>query len=205
MQPNQDPDLYPIDYLNQISPAEQQRGPSSRLMIIALVVGVLAVITFIFILFSGGGSSSLDSQATSLDARLTTLKTIVDAQHKTIRENDLRSANSSLSVFLSSAQSELKAPLSGISSKVGKSDKKQSAAEKAYADKLTATFTDAALAGTFDRVYAREMTYQIDILVSIMQDIYDKTKNKSLQTILEKTDNSIQPIKKVYSEFAATK
>ena len=70
-------------------------------------------------------------------------------------------------------------------------------------EKLKTTLEDARLNATFDRTYAREMSYQLETVAALMKDIYTNTNSKSLKTFLEATDNNLQPIKQQLAEFNA--
>ena len=70
-------------------------------------------------------------------------------------------------------------------------------------EKLIQRLEDARLNAVFDRVYAREMNYQLDTVVTLMKKIYKQTKSKSLREFLVNSEKNIQPLKKQLSEFNA--
>jgi hypothetical protein len=203
MDPNQNPNqnTYSIDYLNQIAPQEKKPGMSNKLFLFIAAGGLLlAIIAGIFIL-SGAGSAGPTQKMKTLSARLTGLQTISDKAQKNIKNGELRSANSSLTIFLTGANAAIVTPLSKNGIDVKKIDKAIIAKESGAA--LTKKLEDARLNAVYDRTYAREMGYQLDTIASLMKDILQSTNSASLKEFLIKTDTNLLPIKKEFKEFSA--
>ena len=200
---------YPIDYLNQISPvAQKSAGPSPKLLLIAIITCVVVAIGFVILMLTNGSgqSTKLTYKAEELSTRLETMKELVDTNHKNIHDNSLRTQNSTLSIFLSSTMAETKDPLSSIAPNIGKKPTKEiTTSEEKLSTDLQAKLDDSQLAGTFDRTYAREIAYQIDLLIGLMNEVYTKTNNDQVHESLEKLSKSIVPIKKAMSTFSADK
>jgi hypothetical protein len=198
-QPSQDPNQYPIDYLNRIAP-EQKRATMSNKLVFALIGGVILVaIIALFAMMSGGSGPTQKMQ--TLAARMQTLEKISSDAQKKIKSGDLRSTNSSLTIFLTNANRDITDPLKKDGVDVKKLDKNIVAKEKG--EKLTQKLEDARLNAVFDRTYSREMTYQLETVAALMKDIYSSSKSKSLRDYLKKTDEGLQPLKKQLSEFNA--
>lgn len=199
MNPDQNP--YPIDYLNQIAPETPKQGMNNKLffmligggLLIAIIVGILALTS---------GSSGPTQKMQTLAARMITLQTISSDAQKNIKSNQLRTTNSTLSLFLTNANRDIAEPLSKNGVDVKKIDKSIQTKEKG--EKLTAKLEDARLNATFDRIYASEMNYQLETTAALMKEIYTSTGSKSLKEFLEKTDDNLQPIKKQLADFNAT-
>ena len=68
-------------------------------------------------------------------------------------------------------------------------------------EKILAKLEDARLNAIYDRSYARELSYQLETTMSLMRQIYNKTKNKDLKTFLEESYNNLEPIQKQFSDF----
>ncbi len=200
---------YPIDYLNQIAPAAQKSaGPSPKVFLIAIIAFVVVAVGFVILmLLNGSGQSTkLTYKAEELNARLETMKKIVDDNHDEITDNTLRTQNSTLSIFLSSTIAETTDSLSSIAPNIGKKPTKEiTVSEEKLSTDLQAKLDDSQLAGTFDRTYAREIAYQIDLLVGLMNEVYTKTNKEDVRSALEKLNKSILPIKKAMSTFSAAK
>ena len=198
---NPDQNQYSIDYLNQIAPEPKKPGLSNKLFLLIAGGGLLlAVIAGIFIFTSGGSAGPKDKMQT-LAARMETLHTIASKAQKNIKSSDLRSTNSNLVIFLTNANRDIVDPLAANGVDMKKPNKEIVAAEKGEA--LSEKIENARLNAVFDRVYSREMGYQLDTIAALMQDIHSKTKSKSLQEFLVKTDANLQPIKKQLTEFNA--
>ena len=193
---------YSIDYLNQIAPAPQKQGLSSRMFLMVIGGGILLVaIVGLLMAFSGGGSGPTQKMQT-FAARVQTLGKIVTSAQKNIKSNDLRGANSNLSIFLTNTGQGMTDPLEKNGISLTKLDKNIVAQENG--DALTAKLEDARLNAVFDRTYAREMSYQLTTLKALMNSIFMNTKSKSMKDFLETTNDSLVPIKKQFDTFNAT-
>jgi uncharacterized protein (UPF0333 family) len=199
MQPDQHE--YPIDYLNQIAPEEKKPLMNGR--VILVIVGVLVILAAVvgfLVLVSGGGAS--DSQKLqTLSARMQTLEKISKAAEKNIKSGTLQSTNSTLSLFLTNANRDIVTPLKNNNIKATNLDK--SIVKKEDGSKVNAALENARLNAVFDRTYAREMSFQLDTLASLMKQIYTTTKSKSLKEFLLSTDTNLKPIRTQLADFNA--
>ena len=200
MQPDQNE--YPIDYLNQIAPEQKKPGLGNKafFMIIGIGVFLAAVVGVLMLLSSGGGASSSEKLQT-LSARMQTLQKISDTSEKSIKSSKLRTTNSTLNLFLTNANHDIEDPLLKNGVKPSALDKKIVGKENGA--EMIATLEDARLNATFDRIYAREMSFQLNTLASLMKEIYTTTKSKSLKEFLVTTDNNMKPIRTQLAEFNA--
>lgn len=198
MQPDQN--QYPIDYLNQIAAQPQKPTMNSKLVFVLIGAVVLLIIIAVFALSNSGGSGPTQKMQT-LAARMQTLQKITSDAQKNIKNGELRSTNSNLTLFLTNANRDIAEPLkkNGVDSK--KIDKKVTTQENGEA--LTKKLEDARLNAVFDRTYSREMTYQLETVVVLMKDIYESSKSKSLKDFLVTTDKGLEPLKKQMSAFNA--
>lgn len=192
---------YPIDYLNQIAPQAKKPGPSNRILVlVAIIGGVLALIIGFVMLMSSGSGPTNASQ--TLAARLQTLQTVSEKSQKNIKSSTLRGINSNLSIFLTSANRDIVAPLAAADIDVKALDKTILAKENG--DTLSASLEDARLNADFDNTYAREMSFQLATVEAVMGDIYEKTKSEAMKKFLLDTNDNLQPIKKQLDEFNNT-
>ncbi len=200
--PQQQQPEYSIEYLNQISgdTTPQSTGPSKIVMMIAGAVGLIAIIFFAFIIFSGGPSAS--DKATNVYLRLKTLQNLASQEQKTLRNNDLRAINSGLSLQLTNAISDMEAPLASLGVTPKKISKSQVATEKTYQTTLQSEFEDATLNVQLDNTYAREMSYQLETLHSMMLSTYKATNSKALKDSLNSTDKQLAPFIEKLSTFS---
>lgn len=205
-QPQPQPDSqqqpeYSIEYLNQISGANaaQTGGPSKLVMIIAGVVGLLAVLLFAVMLFASGPSAS--DKATDVYLRIQTLESLASESQDDLRNNDLRAINSGLALQLANSLNDLQTPLGNVGVDAGKISKDSSSAENAYAASIQSDFDDAKLNVQLDNTYAREMSYQLETLRAMMQSTYDATNSASLKEALDNTDKQLAPFREKLADF----
>jgi len=199
---NQNQPQYSIDYLNQIAPASKKPGMDNKKFLLLAGGGILLAIIVGFLVLVSSSASGPKEKMETLAARMQTLKKIADTAQKNIKSSELRSTNSSLTIFLTNANRDVAAPLAANGVDVKKENKKITAAENGA--KLTAKLEDARLNAVFDRTYAREMGYQLETVTVLMRDIYKNTKSKSLKEFLENTNANLQPITKKMENFNAT-
>lgn len=202
--PNQPQQDMSIDYLNQIAPPlKQSRKPGKLLLIIFILLGLLVVVGIVAIVLSGGRTST-PVKASQLSARMDMLAKLSREQHRYLRDNDLRATNTAYTLFLANAVTDLKAPLAaaGLEKETTKSI---TAGEKTYSAELGTKFEDARLNVMLDDTYARQMTYELEVVQTMMRSIYNATDSQDLRSYLESADNNLVPIAKEFSEFSVTK
>jgi predicted outer membrane protein len=192
---------YPVDYLNQIATQPQKPGLSNKrfFMIIAGAVGLILIAVIAMIAFSGVSGPKENMQ--TLAARLQTLQTVASDSQANIKSGDLRSTNSNLVIFLTNTNRDIKEPLAASGVDAEKLDEKIVAQESG--EELSADLEDARLNATFDRTYAREMSYQLDTISVLIREIYNSTNNDSFKTFLENTNANLEPLREQFSDFNA--
>lgn len=199
MQPNDQPQ-FSIDYLEQISSAPKKPGMKDKLFPIVVIAGlVIVVLVGLFTLLDTGGGNQSDMMR--LAARLKTLQTVTDSSQNTIKSNDLRSTNTNLSLFLTNTNRNIVSPLQANGISVGKLDPKITASEDGSG--LKARLEDARLNAVFDRTYAREMSYQLEALAALMQQVETNTKSQSLKKFLTTARSQLEPLGKQFADFTA--
>ena len=194
----------PIDYLNQIAPAQQKPKVNKRalLFMVLLIGGVLAiVVSFLVFISNHSGGPKADMQ--TLTIRMQALQKISDSSQKNIKSSELRSINSNLRSLLSNANRDIVAPLEANKVDVKKLDKSLVAKEKT--DTLAADLEEARLNATFDDTYAREMSFKLSTLSILMESIYNSSSSKSMKEFLVATDDNLQHIKTQLEEFNSTR
>ena len=196
---NPEQNQYPIDYLNQIAPQQKKPVMNTKIVIALIAGGLLVAVIALFALNSGGAGPVQKMQ--TLAARLQTLQAVSSKAQKSIKSGDLRSINSNLTIYLTNTNRDIVGPLGKNGVDIKKLDKSIVAAEKG--EKLSQTLENARLNATFDRTYTREMSYQLDTIAALMQDIYHSSNSKTLKDFLTTTDGNLQPIKKQLAGFNA--
>lgn len=193
-----------IDYLDQIAPETRTKGPSTRLILIGIIVAALLSI-FLFIGIALSSRPSTSEQMMKLYARLSTLQTITSKEQSFLKDTQLRTANSSLSLLLTNSIRDIGATLTTGSEKSAKVPQQLTANEKAYGQKLTDKFTDAKLNVELDSTYAREMAYQLSLVNTMMKSLYNSSSAKSTKDLLQQTNSTLMPLQQTFSDFSGSK
>ena len=175
------------------------RGLVAIALIAVVVVSILALVL-----------SAVNAQqrgpAQQMGARLvSTAKISTDAQ-KNLKSSELRSLNSSLRLVLTNANRDSAEPLSRIDVNVTKIDGGVQAAETARTTAITNRLEDARLNAIYDRTYAREMSYEVATLMTLLQQVYKQTNSESLKKFLDTTYKNLEPTQKAlaaYNEVAS--
>lgn len=194
---------FPVDYLNEIAP-KQQPVQMNRFAVFGLIGGVL-LLAFAIVMMMVNSQPNYTKQAQSTLARIETLQAATKEQQSRLTENELSSMNTTLTTSLGSMGTELKSSLKDAKIKtelVGDAKK----TEKAYSDKLSKTLEDAYLTGSLDRVYAREMSYQLSILKSYLQKLKTASGNrKAIADYVATNSKTLDAATKSFSNFTSTK
>ncbi len=202
MQPQQPPTLsptpLPTDYLDQIASPQKASGISSRLFFIIIGAALVLVIGFIILLFSGANTPK-SASTERLALRLQTLQKVSQSAHKNIKSSTLRSINSNLTVSLINSNRDIATPLKAAKIDLKKTDKKLTAEENG--DTLNATLEKARLNVDFDNTYAREMSYELERTIVLMNGLLKTTRSISLKTFLQSSTKDLSTLQKQFSTY----
>lgn len=200
MQPNDDNQQPPADYLDRIAPkATPKKGFLNKRPILIGSFGL--IIIMIIVLTAGVLMGRIDSTE-KLAARLITTESIADGATSKIKSTQLRALNSELKLYLTNTIRDIEPILTKDNIKIKKLNKKVTVAESG--EKMLATLEDARLNAIYDRTYAREMAYQLDTILTLMHQISSSTRNKDLQSFLENSQKNLEPTQKQFADFNAT-
>lgn len=202
--PSGQPIDYSIDYLNQIAQPTTPTSKKSIFLIWAIIgLSVVAAAVMIFSMLTSRPSSMERTAAVYL--RMETLKDVSEKQHRYLGSNQLRVNNRNSITFLTNAIRDIEQPLSAAGITKSKISKDVVGLENKLTDDLNSEFDDARLNTILDRVYTREMTYQLGVLQSMMTGLESQSSNPELKSYVETTKNNLAPVIRTFSEFAATK
>jgi len=192
-----------VDYLNQIAPqAPKRKIPlTKKQLIIAAILGGAFIVVMILVIVVGLSDGGTKKQLQQLAARLQGTQTIVSAADSDIKDSQLRALNSNLDIYLTNTNRDIAAPLLKDGIDVTKLDKTLLASESG-AD-ITARLEDARLNAVYDSTYAREMAYQLAIIVSLMRQINNSTHNQDLKTFLVSAYTNLLPTQNAFDSFTA--
>lgn len=199
-----------MDYLNQISanntqPQKQAFGGLFSKKFIYIIGGILVLTILVMIL--GGILSSAGKKDKVLferiNIRINNLSSITQEYGKVTKSSILRSMNASLYSVLNSASSNL-SPL--ITSTYGieadNPSSKISEEETAHYDSLKTTLDHAKLNGLLDRTYPHEMTYQIQLLLSLELEAIQIVKDENIKNVLNDNYTNLSSIYNKFSEYS---
>lgn len=201
MNPSDQKQVLDVDYLNNIAaqPAKKLRFNQRQLLIGGIVLAVAVFLLTVLAVGILGGKS--DQPLQRLAARLqATEKIVSDAQSK-LKSTELRTLNSNLKIFLTNTNRDATAPLADQNINTAKLDKTVAAAEAGT--EMTSRLEDARLNAVFDRTYAREMSYQLETITTLIEQIKSSSKNTGLTTFLDNTSTNLKPTQKAFADFNA--
>lgn len=189
----------PIDYLDQIAPKPQNNN--WLLSKKPLLIGLIAMAGLLMIISAVSIFSKDTSTSSRLAARLLSTEKLVKNSTKNIKDSQLRATNANLTSFLTNSIRDIQPFLTKDGIKITNIDKTITASEATT--KLNSALEDARLNAVFDRTYAREMTYKLDTIITLMNKINKNSKSKSLKEYLTTSVENLTPIRDAMSDFNA--
>jgi hypothetical protein len=171
----------------------------SSLFLVALHLSLSILLASIIAASSGpsGGSST-----EKLAARLASTETIASAAQAKLKSSELRTLNSNLKIYLTNTNRDIVAPLMAVGINAKQLDPVVTKAE-AGTD-VTLRLEDARLNAVYDRTYAREMSYRLDTIVSLMQKIRASSSNTTMKSFLDSAITNLTPTQKEFSDYNDT-
>ena len=188
-----------VDYLNQIAP--QQQKTVNRFAVFGLIGGVLVTLAVLLMVMANSGPPDISSQTKSLQQRIATLQSVVDAQQPHLQNNDLSVANSTLSSALTTMATDLSSLMKAKGVKTGDKAAASAATEKKYAAKKKKKLDDSYQRGTLDRTYAPQMTYELTVLRTKIKLL--KSTSGGSKTVTEFCDASLANVDGILRAYEA--
>lgn len=193
------PTSYTPDYLDRIAPSAS--GPkfmSGNFTWILIGLAVLFMFAVGLLTLTSGGNNTATAQSAYL--RIGSLGTISDNFRRYLKSSKLTAANTNLKITLSNAQRDLTDPLVQNGVDLAKINKETKEKEASAADEISSKFEDARLNAVLDSTFAREMDYQLQLLL----EQYNKmAKNPSplIADNAKKTIPNLEPLQKSFADF----
>lgn len=193
----------PLDYLNQIAP-QAPKKPLFVLNLRTIILGGIAAVILICIIAGIGGaiSSAQKEPWQRLSARLNATTAVVDGATANIKSSQLRSINSDLKLYLTNTKRDLTAPLTALDIKIDKLPEKIVASERSTG--ITERLEDGRLNAKYDSTYAREMTYQLATILSLLQELYATNVGPQTKEQLKAAYDNLLPTYTTVSQYSAT-
>ncbi|MES2631267.1 MAG: hypothetical protein V4611_04910 [Patescibacteria group bacterium] len=193
----------PRDYLDQIAPQAPKTSfvlGRKRLILLGAVAAIIVVILLSAIVGAIGNSKKEPWER--LAARLAATSEVTQSSEGKIKNSQLRSTNSNIKISLTNTQRDLEAPLTtaGINAKKLSATVVTQESSEAMLERLE----DARLNAKYDSTYAREMSYQLANLLTLLSQMYNSTSSESNKTFLKSTYDSFKPAYETLSEFSAS-
>lgn len=190
----------PVDYLNQIAPQTPQIKPSKlkKLIIIGIIVTTVVLGLVITVNIIAGAQRKPMEQ---IAARMQTTADVADDSQGNLKSSELRGLNTELRVYFTNANRDIAAPFATVDITVGKLDKGISNQELATTTAMSERLEDARLNAIFDRTYAREMAYQLETLLVLMQQVYGSTKSPELKEYIKASYDNLVPMYDGFSDY----
>jgi len=193
----------PYDYLNQIAPQapkKQMFALNFRTILLAAVAAVVLII--IIVTVSGAMTSSSKEPWQRFSARIDATAVVVDGASANIKNSQLRSINSDLKLYLTNTKRDISIPLGALDINPGKLPANIVAQEKGtgIGDRLE----DGRLNAKYDSTYAREMTYQLATILSLLQKLYASNVGPDTKEMLKTAYDNLLPTYTSVSEFSTS-
>lgn len=207
------------DYLEKIASDTRTSKPSGKglfggkvnlspNMIKGLIIGAAAVfvVMIIGIILTSGDKNKEIDYVDKINLRTNNMITAISDYTKKIKSSELRSMGNSLKAVLTETNYAVGASLKeefGVKNTSKPNKEKTQTDEDAIAAEMTETLENGRLNGILDRVFTREMTYQIALLMSLEQETYGKTNKENLRISLESSINNLQMLHEQFDNYAA--
>ncbi len=198
--PQPGPTTYAVDYLDQIAPPPPRANFLSGMFGKAVIVlGVILVLTVSFIASAGNQKRTGDLEM--IVTRLENMQRITKSTQKNLKSSKLLATNSNYQIWIANANKDGWDLLTQAEVKKNKIDKKMIAAEKAKTTELTQKFDDARLNASLDRVYAREMAYQAQLLITEYTKMSKKSQEVAIRDYAKRSIANLVPVQKAFADF----
>jgi hypothetical protein len=200
------------EYLNHITAKPKPAAAKTSLLDKLLTpknlkVAVVAVFALVVLIVVGSILSQDNNKATVLTERLSlrlgNITSTIDTFSKNIKNPELRAISTSLKATLTDTSRDLTALLPAL--KVDTKNLKKSASATTETDHINELNTDlehARLNGILDRTFAKDMTLQTSLLLSLEADLLARTKNADLTSLLENSTKSITALHARINDFS---
>lgn len=195
------PQQLPPNYLDQIAPQAPKKSFSFGKGKLLILIGIIAII---IVLIMAAFVSSLNNAKKQpwerLAARLAATSEVVESSEGKIKNSQLRSTNSNLKISLTNTQRDLAKPLA--SAEVNPKKLSASIVTAESSAEMLERLEDARLNAKYDSTYAREMSYQLSNVLTVLSQLYKTSGSESNKAFLKTTYDNFQPVQKSLSEFS---
>lgn len=160
-----------VGYLDQIAPTKQNQFSKKTMIIFGIIAVIVVILAGYFALSTFNEPSS--SRSDVLRYRLATVNNISQGAQDNLIGSDIRSTNATLMSFAKNS-----AQLYDAQDIKSKKPTKPEQAELDLQSNLNKTLEDARLNANYDRVYVREMTFQLNTILEALTYLQSTTSNQ---------------------------
>lgn len=197
-----------LEYLNQISqenrPVKTKGTTTFTSLILKLIIGgivALALIIALGIIISNTKTKSSDLTK-QLFFRTTSLNETIKDFNPSLKSSKLRAIGTSLANTLTSASGQLSTYLGNQNTEDTSPSPSALKTETENINTLNLTLNNAKLNGILDRIYANQIQFQVSILLSLITQTIDHSKNSDLLSILQQYHSSIENVNQSLQEYS---
>jgi hypothetical protein len=196
------PQNFGNDYLNQIAVKPKAKSGLFGNKMILVLGGVLVLaVVLLFVSIIGRSGQSPKQSSEVLYLRMANLQSTASKYQKYLKSSKLRAINTSFMTQMTNTQREFSTQMTTLEIKPDKISKETKQIEIDYIAKVNSSLENARLNVALDRNYAREMTYQIDLVLSQMQKI-EKTAKQDFKTALAEMQKNLKPYSEQFNKFS---
>ncbi len=191
------------DYLDQIAPQTLKHSFMLNKTRLIIFVGIIAIILVIILaLVIGAINNQRKEPWERLSFRLAATSEIAESSQGKIKNSQLRSTNSTLTISITNAQRDIAAPLEIVG--IDTTEPSPAIVTSESSADMLARLEDARLNAKYDSTYAREMSFQLSNLLTLLRQIYSSSSNDINRTFLKTTYDNFEPLQKSLAEFNAS-
>ena len=212
MQQDNNPDQrsqnpYTIDYLNQIAP-KQKQPLFDKTMVIIFGALIFAVVVFAgLMMFSSLNENPNSEPLLRVYLKVQKTNELATKYQGRLQNSDLRAINSGLATTLASDGAKLKSLLGSNKIEIPKAEKNKTppkiiAQVNKDAEELDKTLDDAFLNAVLDRTYAREMSYNLDVINSLMKRVESSARSSDSKDSLIEIIKSLDVSSNQFREYS---
>ena len=205
------------DYLDKIAADTRSNKPSGKgflgklkisptLMKVLIGGAIVTVIMIIFGMVAGGGDKNGERDLVDkISLRTNNLISVISDYNKQVKSSELRSMGGSLSAVLNDTNYAINAILKSEFEAKGSKPQKESIKtdENKVLEDMKSSLEYGRLNGILDRTYAREIAYQIALLISLEQETLKKTQKTNLKEALTNSINNLDQMHDKFDNFVA--
>ena len=203
-------------YLQQISGSSSRQANrakgisglfSDKKIIILIGLALLAIIIIIVGSIMGGEKENPELAAvTRLDQRMTNLSKTISTYNKQVKSSELRAIGTTLSGILNNTDRDitalLKSDFKAETDMEKNTVKTVQAEEAAHIADVNEKLKTGRMSGLLDRVYEREITLQVALLISLETETAGETENQTLLSVISSSLESLNNIHTQLKEFS---